>query len=282
MKRSAVFHTKTTKLCRSLKVRRYVAIGILESLWQLTAREAPLGDIGRLSNEDIATGIDYERNPDRLVDALVESDWLDRSPEHRLIVHDWHEHCEDSVKKFVSRNKLTFLSMSGHVEKSLDLSGHVSTNPDMSRLPLPLPLPLPNTNTAELSVPQSFDLSHWTERLYARHPKKKNKPLVEHQCRLIAEKASRARADPDKKFQEIDEVHRLWCKTTDWTKENFKYCPKLDEWLADEGFTQKPSGAAAIEPSRIWVDPVEEARRNGTLPPDWDELYGNPTEKAAN
>ena len=155
MKRQAFDHTKMNLLMEKLNVPRYVAVGIMESIWYLTAREAPRGDIGKLSNERIAIGIDWRGatnksrrdEADRLVNALVESGWLDRDgPEwstnevltkgergtnevlkryqYRLVIHDWPEHADDAVKKYLKRNNLTWA-----------VSRHVATNPDLSRLP---------------------------------------------------------------------------------------------------------------------------------------------------
>jgi len=59
MKREAVGHTKMKRLCRRMDIPLWQAVGIMEMLWQVTAREAPRGDIGKLSDEDIALALDY-------------------------------------------------------------------------------------------------------------------------------------------------------------------------------------------------------------------------------
>jgi hypothetical protein len=161
MKRQALDHTKMDLLMRKLKIRRCMAVGILESLWHLTAREAPRGDIGKLSNERIAIGIDWGGDADRLVEALVDSEWVDHigdeppstghrrsarpidaSPSassadrcqsaghQRLLIHDWKEHCDESIKKYLKRNNIAFACR--------DMSRNVL---DMSRLPVPVPVP---------------------------------------------------------------------------------------------------------------------------------------------
>lgn len=98
MKRAAMGHSKLKKLARRLGVASWGAVGILECLWHLTARETPRGDIGRLSDEDIALALDWDEDPGRLVCALTESGWLDPDPDCRLIVHDWHEHADDAIQ----------------------------------------------------------------------------------------------------------------------------------------------------------------------------------------
>lgn len=110
MKRSALAHTKLRRLVRALGVPTYAAVGILEMLWHLTAREAPQGNIGKLEDADIADAVGWLDCPDRLISSLIEAGWLDESREHRLLVHDWHEHADDAVKKNLQRAKLPFLT----------------------------------------------------------------------------------------------------------------------------------------------------------------------------
>jgi len=108
MKRTALNHSKTKKLSRLLRLPHYAAVGLLECLWHLTANEAPRGDIGKLSDDDIAFSIDWEQDPVKLVAALVDAGWIERNEEHRLVVHHWSEHCEDAVDAKVYRMGTTY------------------------------------------------------------------------------------------------------------------------------------------------------------------------------
>jgi uncharacterized protein YdaU (DUF1376 family) len=76
------------------------------------------------------------------------------------------------------------------------------------------------------------DPEGWMLRLYARHPKKKNKPLVEHMVLKLWESAE----DPQGLFEHIDRVHAAKCADHDWQKSDGNFAPKLDEWLADDGY----------------------------------------------
>jgi len=124
VKRQALDHTKMDLLMEKLSVPRYAAVGILESLWHLTAREAPRGDIGKLSNERIAIGIDWRgsknrsaaQEANRLVQALMDAGWIEVHAECRFIIHDWHEHADEAVKKMLARGGKTFLVGSGEVQ----------------------------------------------------------------------------------------------------------------------------------------------------------------------
>lgn len=98
MKTGAVQSVKFMRLKRRLKINHWQAVGILEALWLITQTNAPRGDIGRLGNEDIAAMIEWNDDADELIDALVDCGWLDRHPEFRLLVHDWHIHCPSYIR----------------------------------------------------------------------------------------------------------------------------------------------------------------------------------------
>lgn len=184
MKREAISHTKMKRLCRRLDIPLWQGVGLLESIWHLTARETPRGDIGKLSDEDIALAIDYRGDETKLIEALVLAGWLDRDPVERLAVHDWDDHCEDSVHMRLVRARLFFVS--GHAPKLTRLTGKereaahefytscapepphetqidapdVSITcariPELSApprpLPRPIPEPIPDTHTQEAAL----------------------------------------------------------------------------------------------------------------------------------
>ena len=96
-------------LASMLGVRRHVAVGLLEMLWQQTARYAPRGDIGKYKDCQIAAALDWPNDDaTRLVKCLVDTGWLDESQEFRLIVHDWHEHSDGTCDKYLSQNGLNY------------------------------------------------------------------------------------------------------------------------------------------------------------------------------
>lgn len=90
---------KLRRLARILEVPQYAAVGLLETLWFVVGSNTPRGDIGKLSDEEIASELGWERDADVLVTALVEAGWLDRDEGCRLVVHDWAQHAPEWVKK---------------------------------------------------------------------------------------------------------------------------------------------------------------------------------------
>lgn len=111
MKRDAPGHGKIADLAHKLGIPRYGAVGIFECLIHATGKYAFLGDIGKLSNVAIAEQVYWDKDPDVLIKALVEVRLIDVSKRYRLVVHDWHDHCEDWVKKRVERSGLPFASL---------------------------------------------------------------------------------------------------------------------------------------------------------------------------
>ena len=154
MKRTAMQHTKLKRLVRTLNVPQYAAVGILESLWHLTAREAPGGNIGKLSDEDIAFWIDWRGDHSELIKGLVSCGWLDEDAEFRLVVHDWHEHADDATKKAMSRHVQTTADKSRHVRTSPVVSGQ-NTPASASASALPVPEPSQKKAITADAVPAS-------------------------------------------------------------------------------------------------------------------------------
>jgi len=160
MKRNAIDHYKMVRLEKTLGIERWGAVGIMESIWHFTAKFTPAGDIGSKSNQDIADGIFWNNDPNILINALIKSGFIDENPIHRLIIHGWSEHAEDSTQVYLARNTEYFAD--GNLPKMNRLSkkeketitkeyserteAHKSaqerTEAHKSAMPLPLPLPL--------------------------------------------------------------------------------------------------------------------------------------------
>jgi hypothetical protein len=143
MKRTGADHPKIYALADSLGIEVYGAVGLLELLWHFTARHARRGDIGRWEDPAIARALGWPReDATRLIRGLVESRWVDVDEEHRLIVHDWRDHADESVKKTLRNRGETFVSRNG-LEKSRIVLEKSRTSNDGSRNGEPKPEPEP-------------------------------------------------------------------------------------------------------------------------------------------
>lgn len=102
MKASTLGSMKFFKLQAKLNTPfRGDVIGILEALWQFAAANAITGAIGKFTDEEITAWMGcrmFDRSPREFIELLVECGWIDVHPVHRLVIHDWHDHCASFIK----------------------------------------------------------------------------------------------------------------------------------------------------------------------------------------
>lgn len=106
--RGTLTHRKTRRLAALMGAQLPAALGYVEALWHVTAEHAIAGDIGRMSDEDIAMEMFYTDDPAKLIGSLQTAGFLDPHPIHRLVVHDWSQHAPNHVRLFLATNHLTF------------------------------------------------------------------------------------------------------------------------------------------------------------------------------
>ena len=98
MKSGALTSVKLMRLKRALGLTQYQAVGLLECLWHFTAHNTPDGGIGKYSDDDIAAVLEWEGAATELMEALIQSGWLDRHDDGSIWIHDWLEHCPTWVR----------------------------------------------------------------------------------------------------------------------------------------------------------------------------------------
>jgi hypothetical protein len=172
MKRGTPEHPKVFDLCERLRCDRPTAVGYLELLWHFTAKYAPQGDIGRYSDRRIEAALDWVpgrwKRDGHLIGALQEAHWIDAHPVHRLVVHDWQDHAEESVRKKLARAGLNFVTRSVEVSRQSP-----SVGAPLSGQPTPKPLPQPepdaHAQTSDANVSPRFN------EIWERWPLKQQK-----------------------------------------------------------------------------------------------------------
>lgn len=154
-------------------------------LWHFTAKYAPQGDIGRFSDRRIEAALDWTcdrwRKPGQLIQALIAARWIDidtpsgayqpsidsastgdqhgisgvSATYHRLIIHDWADHADESTRKRLARAGLQFVMVARKVTgQNPDTDWKVSaTMAENGSLPEPEPLPEPLPHTAGARAP---------------------------------------------------------------------------------------------------------------------------------
>lgn len=176
------------------------------------------------------------------VSALTERRFLEQEGDS-VIPHDWDEHQYPSDDSAGRKRRQRARQKTG---QSRDMSrDNVGTSPvlDQNRIEqsraeqngrsAPPASPVPEKPP---DPPCSSSASDTATRMYARHPKKRHRTLVEQAVAAIAA------AHPEK-LAAIEECHAAWSVTPQWTEQNGRYAPPLDEWLVDEGYEQWPEGA---------------------------------------
>lgn len=133
MKQGTTELIKFRKLMRRLKESQRGVVGLLELLWCNTAKQCPQGDIGRFPDDDIAELVDWDGDPGELVEALVSCGWLEKSAEHRLIIHDWHDHAPGYIHAALGRKGLDFVTRVVKEPPSPEPSGDQSPEPSPDR-----------------------------------------------------------------------------------------------------------------------------------------------------
>lgn len=142
MKRGTTRHPKLLDLCSQLHCYRPTAIGYLTLLWEFAAEYAQPGDVGRYGEKRLEAACGWRGKRGELIRAMYHSGWLDLAGEV-WSVHDWSEHCEESVHRWLHRHKMKFVVGQPFRGKLTGQSG--TSIPEVESLPLPLPLPLPKT-----------------------------------------------------------------------------------------------------------------------------------------
>lgn len=109
MKLEGLDHPKTLDLAALLQVELPTAIGHLELLWAFTGKKAPQGNIGKWPDGAIARACFWMGDPQRFMQSLLQAGLIEADPEHRYIVHDWHEHAPRWVRAKLAKAKLQFV-----------------------------------------------------------------------------------------------------------------------------------------------------------------------------
>ena len=192
MKRGTPDHPKTRLLAAKLKLKRFQAVGVLESIWHFTAQYAKRGDIGKWSDEEIASAIEWDGDPSELIAALVAARLLDEDPTHRLLVHDWETHADQTVIRSDEVKKL------GFARPMLANASNCSTNASQptpepsqshSQSQSPTPAATPQLDFARVVFPDESwrtdetctRLQEWVDARAKRHP-----PLIDPEERITA------------------------------------------------------------------------------------------------
>lgn len=117
--------------------------------------------------------------------------------------------------------------------------GNGSTEQDITEKPAErasVPTPQKSAPLEDPNLKES-DPGYWVERLYGRHPKKKDLVLVAPELWKVWQNAS----NPLDKMREVDAGHITECASAEWLKDDGRWCPTLAKWITDRGWTKQPA-----------------------------------------
>jgi hypothetical protein len=154
LKRGTIAHPKTLDLSTSLNLPLYAAVGILESLWHFCQQYARRGDIGRHSDSAISRAIGWDGEPSKLIAALIECRWIDICECHRLKIHDWPEHVDQSVERSAVIVSDGFLECY-EASETVVFSSRKQSNTKQNKRPKPYPRPKPEPKPEPLTSSQN-------------------------------------------------------------------------------------------------------------------------------
>jgi hypothetical protein len=150
-KRGTLDHQKTFQLAAALGIPECYALGVLDAIWEWVSKYRHNGDVTGVSPSFVARAIHYPGDGDDLFRILIDVRFIDKLPDGRLLIHDWPEHSENSVHKYLKDHGETFAdgTLPYNRYKHRSPAGNTESQPSHdsvvteSCLPLPLPLPLP-------------------------------------------------------------------------------------------------------------------------------------------
>lgn len=251
MKDNAPEHPKMHALAERLNIPHAHAVGIMEMLWHLATRFAPAGDIGRYSAAYIAKQLSWTGDPDELVAALVEVRWLDPHDQHIYIVHDWPEHCRDTVHYWLAQRRLVFAD--GSRPKTTRYK-----HPDQARIQADY------DNAVE---PGDLPFQDYWDEFWAHWPRHRKVN------RIRAQQVWTQKATSEERARQIIEGLRIHLQPGGvLANPNPRYIPGADSWLRNERWNDVYAPTQeAIENFVLDRDPTDDDLLRGLLPTEITE-----------
>lgn len=106
-------------------------------------------------------------------------------------------------------------------------------------------------------------IAELAERMYTRHPKTGDLPLV------LPALVSALNGKTDRKV--VEDCHFAWCESARWRENGGQFAPKLATWISDRGWQKWPPGRGPKEPPKRYeldhslppeaVEAIESARK---------------------
>lgn len=247
-------HHKTRRLKRVLGISVAQAVGHMAMLWTWALDAAPDGDLSAFDPIDIAEQLDWDGDPQVLLDGMALAGFLDKG-DVGPVIHDWHEYGgkltdkrrSDAERKRVSRGRPVDVRRTGADVHSPSVGrrgnstvhdstvpNHVHAHSDERALVVPFeegPYPMASEDVAPKGAakkraaprragPGRFD--EWWQ-VYPRHIARKD-----------AEVAWASLAPSDELIDRILTATMAQTQTDAWTRDGGAFIPYPATWLRAE------------------------------------------------
>jgi len=92
------------RLCTLLNIDDLRAVGLLHFLWWWALDNAPDGDLGGLTDKELALACHWKGKPTPLVEALCQAGWLDKDGDY-ISLHNWQDYAGKLVANRISNKE---------------------------------------------------------------------------------------------------------------------------------------------------------------------------------
>lgn len=239
-------HPKTKKLARLLGVSLPAAVGHLHYFWWWALDFAQDGTLEKYDGYDLADAMQWDGDPDQLVEALISAGYIDDTDDG-LMIHDWGEYAgkllerraKDRARK---RAAAEAAGVPQNVRRSSDGNDEESEETPSASFVTNQPT-VPNqpnttnsTNRTEPTTPTS-DAPTLQERRFAEFWKAYPKKVGKAGC-LKAWKKLKPTAEL---FDQIMATLETQKKSEQWTREGGRFIPNPLTWLNQGRWDDEPT-----------------------------------------
>lgn len=112
---SRIINPKISALMAELRLPCYAAVGLLECLWDWSAKYAPNGVIGKYPDETIAAAVDWNRPATELISALIICGYVKRNSLGKLVLKQKRYYRPDLSAKRWKRLRLEIAKRDGTI-----------------------------------------------------------------------------------------------------------------------------------------------------------------------
>lgn len=149
-------HRKTCKLRDALGFKtNYETVGLLVCLWSWAAVNAVGGDLSDYSARDIADATGFKKTPGKLLEALTQAGFLDKTDDGALKIHDWEEHAALLMDSNEQQKKNTRERVKRYRERKRNVSSDDGCNVTRNACNAPT---LPNLTLPNLTLPYQEEI----------------------------------------------------------------------------------------------------------------------------